>query len=63
MLAFIYTKNKVIRDEDIEESDIFEIYEDKNIRITKPPDWLGINQSRVEMDDSHTIIDRRPGSL
>lgn len=55
MLAFIYTKNKVIRDDEIEEDDIYENHEDKHFRITKPPDWLGINQKRVNMDESDTV--------
>ena len=63
MLAFIYTKNKVIRDEEIEEVDIFEVFEEKNCRITKPPDWLSINPKRVNMDDSLTPVDPRPGTF
>lgn len=52
MLAFIYTKNKVVREEEIEEDDIFEVFDEKNIRITKPPDCLGLNPKRVNMDDT-----------
>ena len=63
MLAFIYTKNKVIRDEEIEEADIFEIFEEKNIRITKPPGWLAINPKRVDMSDSFDVADSKPGKF
>jgi hypothetical protein len=62
MLAFIYTKNKVIRDEEIEEIDIFDVFEEQNMRITKPPDWLSINPKRVDMDDSVTPQDPRPSN-
>ena len=50
MLAFIYTKNKVIRDEEIPECDIFESLPDKTGRVTRPPEWLGLNPKRVDID-------------
>ena len=50
MLAFIYTKNKVIRDEEITENDIFEIQSDKGGRISKSPEWLGLNPKKVDID-------------
>lgn len=50
MLAFIYTKNKVIRDEEIPEGDIFERLPDNTGRVTRPPEWLGLNPNRVDID-------------
>jgi hypothetical protein len=50
MLAFIYTKNKVIRDEEIPEGDIFERLPDNTGRVTRPPEWLGLNRNRVDID-------------
>jgi hypothetical protein len=50
MLAFIYTKNKVIRDEEIHEGDIFERLPDNTGRVTRPPEWLGLNPNRVDID-------------
>ena len=60
MLAFIHTKNKVVRDEEIDEDDIFEIQEGIGARISRPPDWLGINPKRVSLDDNRIQISAVP---
>lgn len=39
MLAFVYTRNKVIRDEKMDEDEIYEKGTETGIKVTKPPDY------------------------
>ena len=50
MLAFIYTKDKNIREEEITEAEIFKSL-DPDTRISQTPGWLGLNPSTVDFDE------------
>jgi len=58
MLAFIYTKDKNIREEEITEAEIFRSL-DRDVRISQTPQWLGLNPSTVAFEERNTTPDPR----
>lgn len=55
MLAFIQTKNKVIKDEEVLIKGAFNRSEQNE--IYKPPTWLGLNPKEISFENSQASSD------
>ncbi len=54
MLAYVYSRNKLIKDEEIIDVDVavYDIIEENGVKKSKPPDYLGLNPGRCDSTKS-----------